>query len=141
MIFRASLLLFSIATLTSTQSDGTVFQVSDETDEVDNKFRLYYEVTQAGTQTSSQGNPYTTTLHVEHSPDGSTWMPLVTAETLASDTTVRKFIDLPALMSFVRVRTEVPGTNKPTHKAVVRLMSNRTFRYLMGSNKKLLRAS
>lgn len=135
MIYRANVLLLNVTTATSDQQNGATHRLYDEVDAVENKFRLFYEITQTGTQTSSQGNPYTTTLTVEHSADGQQWMDLVTAETLNSNTTVRKFLDIPATMQYVRAKTVVPGTNKPTHVVTVRLLSNGPFRYQIGTGK------
>jgi hypothetical protein len=139
MIFRANVTLMNVTTATSDNQNGATHRLYDEVDGVDNKFRLFYELTQTGTQTSSQGNPYTTTLTVQHSADGSQWMDLVTAEVLASNTTARKFIEIPAMMQYVRAQTVVPGTSKPTHVVTVRLLSNGTFRYQVGTGK-ILRA-
>jgi len=89
-------------------------------------YKVHTVVTQSDTGVSSSQNPVTSSVIVEHSPDNVTWMQLFGSVTTNADGTLQDLTGV-ELMKFVRARTVLTGSAKPSHKVTVSLLSNRAF--------------
>jgi hypothetical protein len=126
-IFRHVQTLLQVSQATNLDQTGNTFVVVpsdfDRAEDFQLGFRVFIDATQSGGVTAP-----TTSVQIETSHDGTSWVQALPATQLNSDTTVNQFQSITALGPFVRARTVLGGGTKPNHTVTVKLACNGAFR-------------
>lgn len=118
MHYRFQKTLLSVTTATDEDQDGDTYAIIPQEQDKDASELPRYRAWIVLTQTGGASSP-TTDCTLQTSPDGTNFATVTSATQVTSSTTQTEFKELEALGAYIRAKTTLGGSTKPTHTAKV----------------------